>query len=135
MRFAAQSLMTARAMEEIDPGHESTKAAQAHSKTVRSQLTPQAEYTMQAEIAAPVYGTTASWKSRLLRKDISISEVEGQIDSIWMMCENGRWAAPYPEKTAWQIPPGLGDCSVRVQGSQGTSFKLNELPVNAASNL
>jgi len=68
------------------------------------------------------------WRHVLNRKRFSIDQLTGQLNEVDILCENSTVSVAYQPDTAWTVNRDGGDCSIRVIGEKGTSFRLIELP-------
>lgn len=64
----------------------------------------------------------------LVRRDITVSDVEGELSSIEMRCDHKHLKSEISELVEWHIPEAWGDCTVHVYGKPGTRFNLFHLP-------
>ena len=69
------------------------------------------------------------WSHRLLRRDVTLRDVTGSLDSVEFRCGGYRSldASPTPDET-WSLPEAWGNCIAYVTGAPGAAFTLVELP-------
>jgi len=67
------------------------------------------------------------WWHELNRKRFLIDQVVGQLNKIVISCENSFVSIVYHPDTAWTVNKDGGECSIRVFGNEGTTFRLVEL--------
>jgi hypothetical protein len=67
------------------------------------------------------------WWHGLNRKRFLIDPVISQLNEIQISCENSFVSIVYRPDTAWTVNKDGGECSIRVIGNEGTTFRLVEL--------
>lgn len=67
------------------------------------------------------------WRHILNRKRFLIDQTTGQLNEIEIACENSTASVVYRPEVAWTVNKDGGDCSIRVFGDKGTTFRLVEL--------
>lgn len=70
------------------------------------------------------------WTHSLARSSFSIAEIEGDLETLDIRCENKRNTYTVNDQSNWKIPKSWGSCQVIVHGEEGSSFNLIELPDN-----
>lgn len=70
------------------------------------------------------------WSLGLTRNEFSITDIEGSLKTLEVLCENKRHVYTLAEKNKWKLPKKWEKCSVFVFGEPDTSFKLIEHPFN-----
>ncbi|MBQ4876619.1 energy transducer TonB [Pseudoalteromonas luteoviolacea] len=70
--------------------------------------------------------TKSLWSHQLVRNAFSISDIQGNLDTLEVRCDNQ--FSSYEVKTGlqWNIPKSWQGCQVYVYGEQGASFNLVE---------
>jgi len=75
----------------------------------------------------PIYrGGTGAWKAGLSRKKFSISDVQGKVDAVFLVCGSRDMQLRYPAEDPWVIPGGMNHCKIDVAGRPGTRFTLHQ---------
>lgn len=74
------------------------------------------------------YKCDDSYVFDLVRRDITFSDVEGELSSIEMRCDHKHLKSEISELVEWHVPEAWGDCTVHVFGKPGTTFNLFHLP-------
>jgi TonB family protein len=69
-----------------------------------------------------------SWRHQLVRKAFSIQDISGELNQLEVRCRYKKRVFNVVENNRWDIPESWGQCNVLVQGNEGTSFTLIELP-------
>lgn len=67
-----------------------------------------------------------SWAHNLQRNNFSLVDVQGELDTVDIRCQNKRSKFTYAEQTTWSIPDSWGQCRVFVTGLPDTTFSLVE---------
>ena len=63
----------------------------------------------------------------LVRNQMSITDIQGQVDELEIRCDNKRSKFTVVEDSIWSIPVSWGKCTAFVKGDTSTTFKLVEL--------
>lgn len=71
--------------------------------------------------------TVNLWWHILNRNHFYIDQVVGQLSEIKIVCQNSSVTIAFAPETAWTVNKDGGDCSIKVYGAKGTSFRLVEL--------
>lgn len=66
------------------------------------------------------------WWHQLSRSAFSLSEVNGQLNTVELRCNNKRELYSMATDSVWTIPPSWGRCSVRIVGESESQFTLLE---------
>lgn len=100
---------------------------------IRAQAASSGPLARSGQIAAPAgNGGRAEdrvWSHRLLRRDLTLRDVTGSLDSLEFRCGGYRGVdrSLSPDET-WSLPEAWGNCIAYVTGAPGTTFTLVELP-------
>lgn len=60
------------------------------------------------------------------RRTFAIANVEGDVDSIDVVCNRRIISLEYQADVEWSLPESWGDCSLTVQGNRNTTFTFYE---------
>ncbi len=69
-----------------------------------------------------------SWDFTPVRDDFTFANIQGNLNSIDMRCDNKRFESDILELVEWHIPEKWGKCHVQVYGEPGTTFEVLLLP-------
>ena len=69
-----------------------------------------------------------SWRHTLNRNQFSIDSVQGELSNMKISCENSLVSIAYETDMTWTVNRDGGECDIRVIGTEGTTFRLIELP-------
>ena len=102
--------------------------ADATKKRVLADYNPFVDQVNALLTNAPAFATQGllrgqCWSMKLLRRSFYLAEVEGQLDGIELRCGE-HYAAFANVDDAWLIPESWGECSLFVNGREGTTFKV-----------
>jgi TonB family protein len=67
---------------------------------------------------------------KLARSQFELSNIQGQVDTLKVFCDNKQNTFSYAADSAWTIPASWGRCSLYVHGNKETTFNIIELPKN-----
>lgn len=70
----------------------------------------------------------SKWYYRLARNTFTFDYPAGQLSRVEVRCDNKREVYSIAHDTEWRIPQFWGQCSLYVDGKDGTDFTLIELP-------
>jgi len=84
------------------------------------------DVTVQGELVPLFRDGPGSWKTGLSRQEFSISNVQGVVNGVYLVCANGEWDLDYPAREPWRVPAGWERCKVDVSGSAGTRLVLHQ---------
>ena len=108
-------------------GTEIASSAAAIFAATEKAFHAKADVTVSAELT-PIYRDgPGTWKTGLSRDTFSISNVEGKINTIFLVCDRAEKQIAYPSDDPWTIPVGWQQCKVDVSGRAGTRFILHQL--------
>jgi TonB family protein len=68
-----------------------------------------------------------------LRREIGVTNIDGNIDSIEIGCTKNRALLTELEGKSWAIPEDWKDCTLYIKGGEGTTFILVEYPINSGA--
>lgn len=71
-----------------------------------------------------------TWSHTLLRSTFALENVKGNVDEVEIRCDNSRNTFSVNENSEWHIPLNWGACTLYIEGGEGKSFDLVELPVS-----
>ncbi|QDP01212.1 energy transducer TonB [Thalassotalea sp. PS06] len=69
------------------------------------------------------------WQHTLTRDKFSVAEINGNLESIDIRCDNKRNVYTVNETTMWKIPSSWKNCQVYISGDKNTTFDLVEYPL------
>lgn len=119
---------SAQWLNEVNPDSEVNRQIQAHAETVRKSVENK-EFWTTGKLVVPIYGGDIStWDTRLLRREIELRDVAGQIDAVDIYCEHGIKRLSYTPGQGWIIPQSWGDCDLVVTGRSGATLLVAEMP-------
>lgn len=78
------------------------------------------------ELPALYPGGPGTLKIRLSRDRFSLSDISGQVSSVFLVCAESEKQLFYPAKAPWSIPPGWSQCLIEVSGKGGTGVVLHQ---------
>lgn len=64
------------------------------------------------------------WSRGLLKRNFSLIDVNGKLDSVDIRCERKRRKFEFSADKSWKIPASWGACTLYVEGDNGTTFGL-----------
>lgn len=67
-----------------------------------------------------------NWWHPLLRSRFHFDQIQGEAKSFRLVCVATVLEAAVDPEMEWTVPEAAGDCSLRVQGTAGTTFRLIE---------
>ena len=95
-------------------------------KAAEAQFNATRDVTVSGELM-PIYrGGTGAWKAGLSRNKFSISDVQGKVDAVFLVCGSRDMQLRYPAEDPWVIPDGMNHCKIDVAGTPGTRFTLHQ---------
>lgn len=118
-------------MQQLGRGTPVVEQAAAGYRAAESDYRSRAEVVVSAELVPLYQGGSGSWKGGLTRDDFSISDVQGRVGGVYLVCNAGERALRYPATTRWTVPAGWSDCKVEVVGKAGTRLKLHQFASGA----
>lgn len=68
----------------------------------------------------------ARWSHSLLRSKFHFDQIQGDVKSFRLVCVGAVLEAAMDPEMEWTVPSDAGDCSLRVFGAPGTTFRLIE---------
>jgi TonB family protein len=68
-----------------------------------------------------------NWNHYLARKSFTFTNIEGQLDSVDIRCDNHFSSYAIDSEKQWKIPASWGKCQLFVKGEQGAKFNLIEV--------
>jgi len=77
----------------------------------------------------PVFGRIADhpWRFDARRRTFTISDIAGELSTIEADCDLRRLSLNFQADVEWQLPDFLGDCTLFVHGTPGTTFSFFEM--------
>jgi len=72
-----------------------------------------------------------NWYSGLLRNHFTLQNINGELESLDIRCNNKHHIYQVEQQAEWKLPESWDRCSVYVRGKEGASFELVELPKKA----
>ena len=72
------------------------------------------------------------WSHYLARKSFTFANIEGELSSVDIRCDNHFSAYTLKSEKEWKIPTSWGKCKLFVKGEPGAKFNLIELPPKQA---
>jgi len=76
--------------------------------------------------ANPALEGPAFWSHALLRARFHFAEIKGDLKSFRLTCTGATFEAAVDLEMEWNVPAAAGECTVRVEGSPGSTFQLVE---------
>lgn len=71
------------------------------------------------------------WSAALVRKEFSLTDVEGSLHTLDVRCANKRHVYTIGKNSTWKLPTSWENCSIYVFGEPNTQFKLIEHPLKS----
>lgn len=71
------------------------------------------------------------WGTELVRKEFSLTDIEGSLHTLDVRCANKRHVYTIEEDNTWKLPASWGNCSIYVFGEAKTRFNLVEHPLSS----
>jgi len=71
-----------------------------------------------------------SWDFTPVRNDFTITNIQGNLDSLDMRCDNKRLEAKVADLLEWHIPEKWGKCHIQIYGEPGTTFDVLMMPAD-----
>ncbi len=119
--------LSAQWLEQMAPGTDLAAEMRAHSERVSARVENQ-EFWTRGKLLTPIYGGDRStWTTRLLRREIELRDVSGQIEDVLLYCERGVKRLSYTVGQGWIVPASWGHCNLYVTGVSGATFVIAEL--------
>jgi TonB family protein len=115
-------------MKKVDADAGLTSEIVAHSQKIREFLAQGKAFSMETKLVPTAYGGAAESKLGVTRKRILLGSVEGEIDSVYLGCDEGGMLLDYTTKAPWVIPANWHACRIRLTGQADTIVELTELP-------
>ena len=78
------------------------------------------------ELSALYPGGPGSWKTGLSRQRFALSDVQGRVGAVFLVCAGTEKQLRYPTPDGWSVPPGWTQCLIEVSGDAGTRLVLNQ---------
>ncbi|WP_167854790.1 energy transducer TonB family protein [Mangrovimicrobium sediminis] len=113
-------------MQTLGRGTPIVQEASAHYQQVEQAFHARDDVVVAGELVPLYRDGPGSWKSGLSRAQFSISDVRGQISSVFLVCAEYERSLRYPAREPWQIPAGWTQCKIDVAGKAGTRFRLHQ---------
>jgi hypothetical protein len=108
------------------PGSKVASRAEAAYREVEGRFNALPEVTTPGELA-PVYeGGPGSWKTGLSRQTFAISDVQGSVSAVYLVCDGRDIRLDYPVAEPWRTPAGARGCEIDVVGTNGTRLILRQ---------
>lgn len=118
---------SADSLNGINPNHKSVQQVLAHAASMTKKIDGK-EFWTTGKLVTPLYGgEIAMWKSVLLRHEIRLQDVVGDIDTVEIACTGGKKKLNYPITQSWIFPKSWERCRLVVEGGAGTTFVVAEL--------
>lgn len=77
-----------------------------------------------SECRPEICSAEPSWSYRPVRRTISLTDVKGELDRVEARCDARTFTAKADADVTWTIPASWGQCTVRVVGKPGSSFRV-----------
>lgn len=71
------------------------------------------------------------WYANLVRKEFSLTNIEGSLHTLDVRCANKRHVYTIEEDNTWTLPASWENCSIYVYGEAKTRFNLVEHPLSS----
>jgi TonB-like protein len=124
----ADGELTLNKMMARDGNSEVTARARAAHQDAEGRFRANPDVTIDGELT-PIYREgQGMWETGLTRKDFSLTDVKGRIESVHLACQGGGdKRLRYPSSSTWTIPAGWRDCKIEVAGRSGTRFTVHQM--------
>lgn len=122
----ADAAATLETITRIKIGPEIVTRASSNYSSAAERFSIMAEVAIKGELLPMYRSGPGVWKTGLSRSKFSISDVKGEIDSVFLSCNRGEFRLAYPQEFPWTSPRGWTDCNVDVSGKVGSRFTLRQ---------
>ncbi len=122
------AMASAAKLNAIAPAEEVVQEVVNHAQQIAEKAEAM-KHSMNGSIPAPVYGgENARLRVALLKKELELSEVTGEIEAIAVRCDRGMKAFEPSAGFTWTIPDSWEECALVIEGKVGSTFRLTEYP-------
>lgn len=122
----ADARSTLDSMQALGRGTEVVTEAAADYAKVEQELKSLADVTVAGELMPLYREGPGSWKAGLSRSEFSISDVQGRVNAVFLVCTSGEQSLPYPATEPWTIPADWSKCKIDIAGTTGTRLVLHQ---------
>ena len=84
------------------------------------------EVTTPGGLVAMYPGGPGVWKTGLSRETFSISDVQGKVSAVYLVCDGRESRLDYPVQAPWRAPGNPDGCEIDIVGTTGTSLVLHQ---------
>lgn len=113
-------------MQRLGGGSEITAEAGQRFVEAQRRFDLMPDVTVKGELVPLYRSGPGSWKTGLSRRVFSVSDVRGQIGSIFLVCTGQEMQLRYPSREPWTVPPGWNNCKIDIAGKAGTQLVLHQ---------
>lgn len=120
---------TASLMNYTAPESETTQRVLAHAESVNEKIDGK-EFWIQGQLITPLYGgETGIFRAELLRSQLELKNLDGQLKSVEADCRRGRKKLELADGPRWSLPASWGACILHIEGVAGSTFVIAQ-PAN-----
>lgn len=102
-------------------------AASKLIEKIKAGLNNPAPVAVAAELSAnPASDIPPNWWHPLLQSKFHFDQIQGEAKSFRLVCDTTVLETAVDPEMQWTVPEAAGECTLRVQGSPGTKFRLIE---------
>jgi hypothetical protein len=118
----ADALDTFNKIETLADNQQNIDALRPYADEILKRLKGQDAIFVPADL-----GKNGGWWHKLSRSAFALADIQGELDTIELRCNNRREVYTAATDSTWNIPASWGRCSVHVVGDPQSSFTLVEL--------
>ena len=74
----------------------------------------------------PAVDEPARWWHPMLRSKFHLDQIQGEVKSFRLVCVGTVFEAEVDPEMEWNVPASAGECTLRVEGAPGATFRLIE---------
>ena len=113
-------------IRELDADSQVAGRAASVFSDVEGRFSALSDVTVPGELASVYAGGPGVWKTGLSRDKFSLSDVQGAVGAVYLVCEGLDKRLDYPSEIPWNAPSGASGCKIDVVGTIGTQLVLHQ---------
>ena len=113
-------------IRELGPGSPVASRAASAYADAEGRFNALAEVTTPGGLVPMYPGGPGVWKTGLSRETFSISDVEGEISALYLVCNGRETRLDYPVQAPWRAPGNPDGCEIDIVGTAGTRLVLHQ---------
>lgn len=122
----SDALKTYALINQLPDNEDTVSRLQKYALDAKNVITESPYISVSAEIQK-----SGNWWHRLSRNRFSFADIQGELDSVELRCDNKREIYTVASDSVWNIPQSWGRCSMMVIGDPQATFSLLELKQDA----